>query len=73
MQTYSTKDGDVLDAITYDQYPDLPQPIVLMRVFDANPGLADYGPVLPAGLLVTLPDIPVEQAQPRVQFVKFWG
>lgn len=26
-------------------------------VLEANPGLADYGPILPPGLIVVLPDV----------------
>jgi phage tail protein X len=35
-------------------------------VFDVNPGLASYGPVLPAGVDVIIPDI----AQPEVTRVQ---
>ncbi|WP_240810493.1 tail protein X [Formicincola oecophyllae] len=29
---------------------------MLASVYNANPGLADYGPILPGGLAITLPD-----------------
>jgi phage tail protein X len=44
-QTYTTKAGDVVDEIAF-------------IVYDANPGLADLGPILPAGIVITLPDAP---------------
>lgn len=53
---YRTKDGDVLDAICMEFYANdvVPLPIV----YNANPGLADIGPVLPAGIDIILPDLP---------------
>ncbi len=57
-QTYRTKDGDVLDDIVHRFYGDTSNGIVEL-VLEANRGLADHGPVLPAGLLVSLPERPV--------------
>ena len=51
-----TVDGDRLDALCRAHYG--AQSGVVEAVLEANPGLADYGPALPAGLLVTLPDLP---------------
>ena len=39
-------------------------------VLAANPGLADADPVLPAGLVVDLPDLPAPAARPAV---RLWG
>ncbi|HEP9772288.1 TPA: tail protein X [Pseudomonas aeruginosa] len=39
-------------------------------VLEANHGLADYGPTLPPGLKVTMPDIPT--AAPERQIVNLW-
>jgi phage tail protein X len=44
---------------------------VTEQVLARNPGLADLGPVLPAGLEVDLPD-QVDLAIPRRQTVKLW-
>ena len=54
-QDYSTRAGDTVDLITYRQYGVADASYVVM-VLEANPGLAEYGPVLPAGLIVSLPD-----------------
>ncbi len=51
-----TVDGDRLDALCRAHYG--AQSGVVEAVLEANPGLADYVPALPAGLLVTLPDLP---------------
>ena len=64
-----TAAGDVLDALCWRRYgrdaaKDVP------AVLAANPGLADAGPVLPAGLVVDLPDLPAPAARPAV---RLWG
>lgn len=53
MIEYRTKDGDRLDQICYKHYGNLG---VVEQVLDANPQLAAM-PVIPAGILVKLPDI----------------
>lgn len=55
-QVYKTSDGDVVDQIAWRQYGRVDADI-LRAVLEANPGLADMGPVLPAGVSITLPDI----------------
>lgn len=54
MATYRTRDGDVLDAIARAHYG--PDRFSVEAVYDANPGLAKLGPVLPSGVLIDLPD-----------------
>lgn len=54
--TYRTSDGDTADYIAWKQYGSQDGQIV-EQLLEANPGLADLGPVLPAGVLITLPDI----------------
>lgn len=44
---------------------------VCEQVLAANPGLADYGPLLPAGLQVTLPDA-AALARPTREIVQLW-
>ena len=44
---------------------------VVEQVLDANPGLADRGPVLTAGTRVYLPDITQEVKDTKV--VRLWG
>jgi len=64
---YRTKQGDMLDAICYKQYDG--RPGATEAVLEANTGLAAYGPVLPSGLIITLPDLP--EAEPA-QTVRLW-
>lgn len=56
---YVTRQNDILDDVVHRYYGDLSGRAV-ERVLEANPGLADLGPVLPAGVTVALPDKPVE-------------
>lgn len=54
MQTYDTREGDTVDGIAWRQYGTV-NSTILRAVLDANPGLADAGAILPAGLAVSLP------------------
>lgn len=56
MQSYVTSQGDQVDAIAAAYYGSTSN-LVVEQVLEANPGLADYGAQLPAGLIITLPDI----------------
>lgn len=67
-QTYQTRAGDTADYIAWKHYGTQAGRTV-EQLLDANPGLADHGPLLPAGLLVTLPDIDLE---PTAQAVRLW-
>ncbi|WP_419783732.1 tail protein X [Maridesulfovibrio sp.] len=51
---YTTKDGDMLDRICWKYYG---VESAVTDVLEANPGLADLGPVLSAGVEITLPEI----------------
>lgn len=42
---------------------------VTEAVLEANPGLADHGPVLPQGLVVNMPEA---QPAPQRQMVNLW-
>ena len=53
MIEYRTKEGDRLDQICFNHYGSVD---VIVRVMEANPWTASYA-VLPAGELITLPDI----------------
>lgn len=55
MTTYRTSDGDMADEIAFKHYGTTAGGVV-EKLMAANPGLADYGPLLPAGLVITLPD-----------------
>lgn len=56
---YRTKDGDVVDDICYRQYG---RSDYALQVYELNPGLAEYGPRLPAGLIIQLPEISKPEA-----------
>lgn len=66
---YRTRDGDVLDAVCLRHYGGKQDHVE--AVLDANPGLADLGPVLPSGVLVTLPDIETV-AVTEVPTIRLW-
>lgn len=71
--TYRCRDGDMLDRICRDWYGQAPGGVpvgVVEKVMEANPGLADHGPDLPAGLLIILPDI---EAPATEQPVRLWN
>lgn len=52
---YRTREGDMLDHIAWKHYKK--QSGAVEEILEANPGLAEYGEQLPAGLVITLPDI----------------
>lgn len=62
--TYTSRDGDTVDYICYKYYGTLTN-LQTETVLAANPGLAAYGPVLPTGVVITLPVITVTQQQTR--------
>jgi phage tail protein X len=66
---YRTKEGDTVDLIAWTYYGRQDKRIV-EQVLEANYGLADHGPELPAGLLVILPEI--DAAQAGEGGVKLW-
>jgi phage tail protein X len=66
--TVYAQQGDTVDAICWRIYGRTAS--VTEAVLDANPGLADLGPVLPHGTAVILPDT-APQAQ-ELQMVNLW-
>ncbi|WP_459901976.1 tail protein X [Desulfobaculum senezii] len=56
---YRTKDGDMVDAICQRHYGRTAG--VVESVLEANPGLADFGPVLDAGVVIVLPELPAPE------------
>jgi len=67
MITYRTKDGDILDDVVFRYYGTLKGTVE--AVLEANPNLADLGPVLPVGVTITLPDMKGPVAE---QPVRLW-
>jgi len=66
---YRTKAGDVVDEIVWRHYG-TQNAAMVRQVFDANPSLADAGPILPAGVEIILPDI--EQPAAETVSVSLW-
>ena len=68
MAEYITSHADTADYIAWKHYGTQDGQVVEQLV-EANPGLADLGPVLPAGILLTLPDV---QPATSAQVVRLW-
>ncbi len=67
MTTYRTIDGDMVDAICKAHYG---REDMTAAVYEANPGLAARGPVLPKGVLIKLP----ASSAPRTRKpIRLWG
>lgn len=63
-----TQQNDTVDALCWRHYGRTAG--VVETVLDANPGLADRGAVLQAGVLVNLPEI--QTSAPERQMVNLW-
>lgn len=61
--------GDTVDEICFRYYGRSDG--VVERVYAANPGLAESGPVLPHGCEVTLPDLP--DSSVAAEAVNLWS
>ena len=57
MPQFITKAGDTADSIAWAYYGTTDGNVV-ERLLQANKGLSNHGPQLPAGLVVNLPDLP---------------
>lgn len=68
MATYRTKAGDTVDWICWRRYGAIAAGVV-EAVLQANPGLADHGAILPAGIPLSLPDI---KAPAKRREVRLW-
>ncbi|WP_110675344.1 tail protein X [Salinicola sp. RZ23] len=67
-RTIRSVQGDTLDRICHRVYGQTAG--VTERVLDANPGIADLGPVLPSATVVALPDIATQS--PSTATVQLW-
>lgn len=63
-----TQQNDTVDAVCWRHYGRTAG--VVEAVLEANPGLADHGPVLPIGLLINMPE--QQTAAPERQMVQLW-
>ncbi|MXI46133.1 phage tail protein [Pseudomonas moraviensis] len=66
--TVRAEQTDTVDALCWRHYGRTAG--VTEAVLEANPGLADHGPILPQGLLVRIPEF--EAAAPQRQMVNLW-
>lgn len=62
-----TRDGDVLDDLVWQHYGDGGRSDLLAAVLEANPQLAQLPPVLVAGLVIELPDLPLPVEEPVIR------
>lgn len=67
MQVKSVQ-GDTVDLVCWRHYGRTAG--VLEQVLEANRGLADLGPVLPMGTMITLPQQPAQAGSQRI--VQLW-
>ncbi|WP_107495320.1 tail protein X [Thalassobius sp. I31.1] len=67
MTPYRTKEGDMVDAICKAHYG---SETMARTVYEANPGLAAHGSLLPMGLVVLLPD---PAPEPVRQPIRLWS
>lgn len=65
---YTTREGDTVDFIAWKHYGATTNRVV-EQVLEANRGLADRGPILPAGIELTLPEI---DAPAKTRGVRLW-
>lgn len=63
-----TQQNETVDAVCWRHYGRTAG--VVEAVLEANPGLADHGPVLPIGLLINMPE--QQTAAPERQMVQLW-
>lgn len=64
----TTQQGDTVDLLCWRHRRQTRG--VVEATLELNPGLADYGPILPHGLVVEIPDAPT--AQPKTTLINLW-
>lgn len=55
MRSRTTKQGEMLDEIAAQEYPG--QPEALIALLMANPWVSRHPPMMPAGLVIDLPEL----------------
>ncbi len=70
-QRLRSKQGDTLDQLLWREAG--LGPGELTRVLDANPGLADLGPILPVGTVVTVPATVSSSATRVLPLIQLWS
>ena len=64
-----TSQNDTVDALCWRFYGRTAG--VTEAVLEANPGLAEHGPILPQGLVVNMPE--AQTSAPQRQMVQLWN
>ncbi|MBB4267366.1 tail protein X [Roseospira visakhapatnamensis] len=67
---YTTVDGDMVDHLCWRHYGQAWGTVE--QVLAGNPGLADHGPVLPAGITILLPRMAPRSGPPRREVVRLF-
>ena len=67
MAEFKTRDGDTIDWICWQHYGKSSGAVE--AVYETNPGLAKRGPVFPAGVIITLPELPAEST---AEVIRLW-
>jgi phage tail protein X len=70
-RSYTTRQNDMVDAIAAWAYGS-EHGGTTEAILQANDGLADYGPLLPENLVITLPDIALP-APASLSSVSLWS
>jgi len=68
MAQYLTKAGDTLDEIAYRYYGNTNNKVV-ERILEVNFGISQYEALLPAGVLIELPEV---KQSTETRKVKLW-
>ncbi|EKU54492.1 phage tail protein X [Acinetobacter sp. WC-323] len=68
MKEIYANQNDTVDAICWREYGRSAG--VVERVLEVNPHISNFGPVLPMGTKILIPDIPTQQN--KVQSVQLW-
>ena len=66
--TVRANQNDTVDALCWRFYGRTAG--VTEAVLEANPGLADHGPILPQGLAIDMPE--AQTSAPQRQMVQLW-
>lgn len=69
MVTIVTKEGDMVDEIVFQHYGSISG--YLEKVLELNRHLASYGPVLPSGIKIKLPEI--EEIKTDKKEISLWN
>ncbi len=69
-QQYRAAEGETVDQICRHYYGYSSGAIE--AVYNANPGLAEHGPFLPAGIVITLPVLTARQERKTGKKVELW-